>query len=240
MWLAPRRRPVARPEVCGASLGRPTRSLRSLNSGPSSGHGNRLRQHGTAVLLRLSLAGSSRFAPSTSPYAPSSLRGRARSHFHNWRRCWRAPTAAWNAPLPVLKDRRRSEERCPGRRPAAGCRRPNRLSGVVCRAPSEPEVPGLAPRTRLASPPPCTRSQATSLVRTSSRGAVGLQRHQRGAARACQRVLECLQAVGVGLAGRRAAAREADLEPHRAAVSHAACLQVLRARRAPRRRSQDG
>ena len=30
---------------------------------PSSGQGHRLRQHGTAVLLRLSLAGSSRFAP---------------------------------------------------------------------------------------------------------------------------------------------------------------------------------
>ena len=41
--------------------------------------GTRLRRHGTAVPLRLSLAGSSRFAPSTSPSAPSSLWGRARS-----------------------------------------------------------------------------------------------------------------------------------------------------------------
>src|SRR4029079_6009818 len=37
----------------------------------------RRRRHGTAVPLRLSLAASSRFAPPTSPYAPSSLRGRA-------------------------------------------------------------------------------------------------------------------------------------------------------------------
>ena len=58
---------VARPQVCGASLGRPTRSLRSLNRGPSSGQGNRLRQHDTAVLLRLSLAASSRFAPRQAP-----------------------------------------------------------------------------------------------------------------------------------------------------------------------------
>ncbi len=28
-----------------------------------------------------------------SPYAPSSLRGRARSQFHDWRRCWRPPSA---------------------------------------------------------------------------------------------------------------------------------------------------
>ena len=82
-------------DVCGASLRWPRRRslVAALKSDPSSGHGNRLRQHGTAVLLRLSLAGSSRFAPSTSPYAPSSLRGRARSHFHNWRRCRRPSTA---------------------------------------------------------------------------------------------------------------------------------------------------
>ena len=44
------------------------RNVRSLNCDPSSGRGNRLRQHGTAVLLRLSLAGSDvSFAPVDKP-----------------------------------------------------------------------------------------------------------------------------------------------------------------------------
>ena len=87
---------------------RPTRSLRSLNCDPSSGQGNRLRRHGTAVPLRLSLAGSSRFAPDRQ--APTLLRrcGAGLTHtFIHWRRCRRPRTAFRRAQLPAPSAARR-------------------------------------------------------------------------------------------------------------------------------------
>ena len=93
LWLAPR----PRPSLTAASAARRSGGQRAhcarSTAIPPPDEETRLRQHGTAVLLRLSLAASSRFAPSTSPSAPSSLRGRARSQFHDWLRSPSAPTA---------------------------------------------------------------------------------------------------------------------------------------------------
>ena len=60
LWLAPRRRP-SRGSVRGASVGRPTRSLRSLNCSPSSVY-DRSAAHNCRA-APLSPAGSSRSAP---------------------------------------------------------------------------------------------------------------------------------------------------------------------------------
>src|SRR5688572_26457759 len=56
----------------------------ALNCYPSSGHGTRLRQHDTAVLLRLSLAGSSRFAPGDKPLRSFVAAGQGSLTLNNW------------------------------------------------------------------------------------------------------------------------------------------------------------
>ena len=140
------------------------RSLRPWRFAPSSLRStaipllrprHRLRQHDTAVLLRLSLAGSSRFAPLGQ--APHCVRRGARSHLHNWRRCRPPPTAFVKgarsrrpSPYPAYRSTKRTHVRN-GRHVSAMRRKPRLVLADRART-GAPRSTAPAARTPAARP----------------------------------------------------------------------------------------